>query len=91
MHELGLARNIAAIVGEHAGGRTVHKVRVALGPFACVERRALGFCWDIVTEGSGLEGSELAFVEAEGDTFLVKDYELKEMATCADTAAAPTP
>ena len=30
MHELGLARSIHAIVAEHAGGRPVRRVRVAV-------------------------------------------------------------
>ncbi|GMG81472.1 hypothetical protein LNKW23_06850 [Paralimibaculum aggregatum] len=80
MHELGLCRNILAIVSEHAGDRPVRRVRVAVGPLACVERPALAFCWGVVTEGTGLAAAELAFVEAEGDTFLIKDYELEEAA-----------
>ncbi len=80
MHELGLSRNIAAIVSEHAAGRRVKRVRVAIGPFACVERPALAFCWEIVCEGTGLAGAELVFVEADADTFLIKDYELEEAA-----------
>ncbi|KPH82958.1 MULTISPECIES: hydrogenase/urease maturation nickel metallochaperone HypA [Bosea] len=78
MHELGMARSIAAIVGEHARGRRVRGVRVAIGPQACIERQALAFCWDIVTEGTALAGATLGFVEAEGETFTVKDYEIRE-------------
>ncbi len=80
MHELGLSRSIAAIVAEHAGARPVARVRVAVGPLACVERRALAFCWETVTEGGSLEGAELEIVDAEGDTFLIKEYELEEAA-----------
>lgn len=80
MHELGLTRNIVAIVSEHAAGRRVRRVRLAIGPLACVEREALSFCFDIVVEGTALAGAELAFLEAEGDTFLIKDFELEEAA-----------
>ena len=80
MHELGLTRNIVAIVSEHAAGRRVKRVRVAIGPLACVERPALEFCWDLSAEGTELAGAELVFVEADGDTFLIKDYELEEAA-----------
>ena len=31
MHELSLARNIVAIVGDHAQGRRVSRVRLAVG------------------------------------------------------------
>jgi hydrogenase nickel incorporation protein HypA/HybF len=78
MHELGLARNIAAIVGEHARGRPVAVVRVAIGPLACVERRALAFCWDIVAEAAGLAGAALEIVPAEGDVLVVRDYTIRE-------------
>ena len=80
MHELGLTRNVVSIVAEHAGGRKVRRVRLAIGPLASVERRALSFCFDLVAEGTVLAGASLEFLEAEGDTFLIKDYELEEAA-----------
>lgn len=80
MHELGLTRNIVSIVSEHAGTRRVRRIRLAIGPLACVEREALSFCFDIVAEGTVLAGASLDFVEAEGDTFLIKEYELEEAA-----------
>ncbi len=78
MHELGLARNIAAIVREHARGRAVREVRVAIGPLACVERQALAFCWDLVGAETGIGNVRLGFVEAEGDTFVVRELEFME-------------
>lgn len=80
MHELGLTRNIIAIVAEHAAGRPVQRVRLAIGPHACVEREALRFCFRLLIEATPLTGAALDFTEADGDTFLVKDYELKEVA-----------
>ncbi len=80
MHELGLSRSVVAIVAEHAAGRKVRRVRLAIGPLACVERQALSFCFEIAAEGSSLAGADLEFVEAEGDTFVIKEYELEEAA-----------
>jgi len=80
MHELGLTRNIVAIVAEHAGARPVRRVRLAIGPLACVERPALSFCFDLVAEGTVLAGAALEFLDAEGDVFIIKDYELEEAA-----------
>ena len=80
MHELGLTRNIVAIVGEHAGPRRVCRVRLAVGPLACVEREALSFCFDIVAEGTVLEGAALEFLDAEGDVFMIKNFEVEEAA-----------
>ena len=78
MHELGLTRNVVAIVLEHAKGRKVKQVRLAVGPLAGVEQQALTFCFDVVTQGTELEGASLGFVDAEGDTFLIKEFELLE-------------
>ena len=80
MHELGLSRNIVSIVSENAGDRPVARVRVAVGPLACVETRALQFCWDIVTEDTSLSGATLEIVEADADTFLIKEFEFGEIA-----------
>ena len=80
MHELGLSRSIAAIVAEHAGSRKVKRVLVAIGPLACVERQALAFCWDIVCDDGPLKGARLEFVDAEGDAFLVREFEFEEAA-----------
>lgn len=80
MHELGLTRNIVSIVAEHAAGRRVRKVRVSVGPLACVEKEALSFCFDLVAEGTVLEGAALEFLDAEGDSFLIKDFEVEEAA-----------
>ena len=80
MHELGLTRRIVSIVAEHAGTRRVRRVRLAIGPLACVERRSLCFCFDLIAEGTVLAGASLEFMEAEGDTFVIKDYELEEAA-----------
>ena len=80
MHELGLSRSIAAIVSEHANGRAVKRVCVAIGPLACVEPRSLKFCWDIVTQSTSLSGAELEIADADGDTFLVREFEFEEEA-----------
>jgi len=80
MHELGLARNIAAIVGEHTKGRALKEVRVAIGPLACIEKQALEFCWGIVTEKTAIEGVGIGFIDAEGDTFVVRELEFMEEA-----------
>ena len=80
MHELGLTRCIVSIVAEHAGSRRVRRVRLAVGPHTCVEREALGFYFDIVARDSVLAGATLEFLEAEGSTFLIQDYEIEEAA-----------
>lgn len=80
MHELGLARSIASIAEENTKGRALKEVRVAIGPLACVERGALEFCWELVTESTEIAGVSLGFVDADGDTFVVRELEFMEEA-----------
>ena len=49
MHELGLSRNIVSIVRENAGDKPVSRVKLAIGPLACVEIKGLEFSWESVT------------------------------------------
>lgn len=80
MHELGLTRSIVSIVAEHAGARKVKRVQVAIGPRACVERQALSFCFDVVAQGTPLDGAVLEFTDADGETFVIKEFEFEEAA-----------
>lgn len=78
MHELGLARNIVSIVAEHARGRVVSRVRLVMGPHACVEEQALRFCLEVVGESTELATAAIEFLPGEGDQFIIKDFEMEE-------------
>lgn len=78
MHELGLTRNIVSIVREHAKGRAVKRIQLLIGPIACIEKRAIEFCFETLAAGTEFERANLEIVDGEGDTFLIKEYELEE-------------
>ena len=59
MHELSLCRSIAGIVGDHAAGRPVERVRVRVGAFRQVVPETLVYCWSLVNEGTDLAGATL--------------------------------
>jgi hydrogenase nickel incorporation protein HypA/HybF len=59
MHELALAEALAAIAAEHARGRPVLKVEVQVGHLRQVVPSALTFAFELVTQGTALEGAEL--------------------------------
>ena len=59
MHELSLAEAIAAIAEEHAEGRRVAKVEVKIGHLRQVVPTALTFAFELVTQGTSIEGAEL--------------------------------
>lgn len=60
MHELSLCRAIAGIVTRHADGRTVQRIGVRVGALRQVVPDTLARCWELVSQGTSLEGSELA-------------------------------
>ncbi len=66
MHELGITRNIVAIVDEHAAGRRVTRVALDVGRLSGVMSDAIRFCFDVVSRGTGLEGARLDIRDIEG-------------------------
>jgi hydrogenase nickel incorporation protein HypA/HybF len=59
MHELSIAEAIVAIAEEHAGGRRVAKVELKIGHLRQVVPSALTFAFELVTQGTSIEGAEL--------------------------------
>jgi hydrogenase nickel incorporation protein HypA/HybF len=66
MHELGVTRNIVAIVEEAAKGRRVCRVTLGIGKLLGVVSDAIAFCFDVVTAGTALEGASLEIRDIEG-------------------------
>lgn len=66
MHELGISRNIVAIVGEASKGRRVRRVTLEIGKLSGVMPDAILFCFDAVTHGTSLAGAALEIREVEG-------------------------
>jgi hydrogenase nickel incorporation protein HypA/HybF len=68
MHELGITQNIVAIVAEHAKGRPVARVVLEVGALAGVMTDSILFCFDVVAQGTPLQGAalEISRIEARG-------------------------
>ena len=66
MHELGITRNIVAIVSEHAAGRKVTRVALDVGRLSGVMSDAIRFCFDVVARGTCVEGARLDIHDIEG-------------------------
>jgi hydrogenase nickel incorporation protein HypA/HybF len=66
MHELGITRNIVTIVEAAAKGRRVRRVRLDVGRLAGVVPEALTFCFDVVAQGTLLDGARLDINEIAG-------------------------
>jgi hydrogenase nickel incorporation protein HypA/HybF len=63
VHELSIAEAVVTIVERHAGGRTVRSVELHVGNLRQVVPSALRFAFELLTEGTRLEGAELAIEE----------------------------
>lgn len=50
MHELGITRNIVAIVSEHAGDNKVKRVSLEIGKLSAIMPDAIRFYFDVFSE-----------------------------------------
>ena len=62
MHELGITRNLVAIVADAAQGRRVRKVWLEIGERSALLPEAVRFCFDVVSQGTALESAALEIV-----------------------------
>ena len=63
MHELAIAGSIVEIAGRHANGRRVTKVYLKVGHLRQVVTSALTFGFELVAQGTPVEGAELEVEE----------------------------
>lgn len=80
MHELGLTRNLVAIVSEHAAGRRVRRVWLEIGKASAIMPDAVRFCFDVCSKGTSLEGAALDILECEGEKLNIKSMEVEPCA-----------
>jgi hydrogenase nickel incorporation protein HypA/HybF len=67
MHELSIAEAIVDIAQRHAHGRRVYRVAVKVGHLRQVVPDALQFAFELLTDGTELEGAELAIEEVPAE------------------------
>jgi hydrogenase nickel incorporation protein HypA/HybF len=63
LHELAIAESIVQIAGRHANGRQVTKVYLKVGHLRQVVPSALAFSFELVAQGTSVEGAELEMEE----------------------------
>ena len=66
MHELGITRNIVAIVSEHAGGKQVKRVTIDIGKLSAIMPDSIRFCFDVCSKDTPLEKATLEINEIPG-------------------------
>jgi hydrogenase nickel incorporation protein HypA/HybF len=63
MHELSIAESIVAVAERHARGRHVAAVTVSVGHLRQVVPASLEFAFQLITQGTALDGAELILEE----------------------------
>ncbi len=63
MHELSIAQAVADVAARHAAGRRVVKVEIRVGHLRQVVPDSLDFAFGLVTQGTALDGTELAITD----------------------------
>jgi hydrogenase nickel incorporation protein HypA/HybF len=63
MHELSIAESVVTVARRHAAGRPVAKVELRVGHLRQVVPSALEFAFELVAQGTEVEGAELAMEE----------------------------
>ncbi len=63
MHELSIAGSVVQIASRHADGRRVTKVYLKVGHLRQVVPSALAFSFELVAQGTPVEGAELEMEE----------------------------
>ena len=63
MHELAIAESVIQVASRHADGRQVTKVYLKVGHLRQVVPSALAFSFELVAQGTSVEGAELEIEE----------------------------
>jgi hydrogenase nickel incorporation protein HypA/HybF len=63
LHELAIAESVVQIARRHAAGRQVTKVYLKVGHLRQVVPSALAFSFELVAQGTPVEGAELEMEE----------------------------
>lgn len=66
MHEMSITQSVVDAVCEHAAGRRVHEVKIQVGALCAVVPDSMQFCFELVTEGTLMEGARLEIEQPPG-------------------------
>ncbi|MQA13533.1 MAG: hydrogenase maturation nickel metallochaperone HypA [Pseudonocardiaceae bacterium] len=66
MHELSITQSVVDTVCERMPDATVRRIRLDIGRLSGVVADSVRFCFDLVAEGTVLDGAVLEIVESPG-------------------------
>ncbi len=74
MHELSIANSLVELATEHAtqaGADRITSITLRIGALSCVHKSALEFSFELVTQGTLLEGARLRIIDVPVTIFCV--------------------
>jgi hydrogenase nickel incorporation protein HypA/HybF len=66
VHELSIVQSVVDAIGERMGDARVGRVTLEIGRLSGVVADSVRFCFDLVAEGTTLDGARLEIVEPAG-------------------------
>ena len=66
MHEMAITQSVVYAVCERMGDAPVRRVCLEIGTLSGVVADSVRFCFDLITEGTTLEGASLEIVQPSG-------------------------
>ena len=66
MHELAIVQSVVDTIGERLGEARVSRVTLEIGRLSGVVSDSVRFCFDLVAQGTTLDGATLDIVEEPG-------------------------
>lgn len=66
MHEMAITQSVVHAVCERMGDAQVRRVCLEIGTLSGVVADSVRFCFDLITEGTTLEGASLEIVQPSG-------------------------
>jgi hydrogenase nickel incorporation protein HypA/HybF len=66
VHEVSIVQEVVAAITERLGDRRIAVVRLEIGRLSGVVADAVRFCFDLVAEGTTVEGARLEITEPAG-------------------------
>lgn len=66
MHELSITQSVVDAVRERMGTAPVRRVRLEIGRLSGVVADSVRFCFDVVAQGTTLDGAVLEIIEPSG-------------------------
>jgi hydrogenase nickel incorporation protein HypA/HybF len=91
MHELSITQSVVDAVCERAAGRPVRSVTLQVGMLTAIVADSMRFCFELVTEGTVMEGARLEIEQPPGSAHCRAcdtDFALTDLVLLCDCGSA---